>query len=132
MPLEDAIEEAEGGSRDNAAILVCDDDPAVLEFVCEALEATGYRVLPASNGQMAISLLRNNKTIRLLLADYTMPEMNGAVVARKVQAAHPSLPILLMTGNADIEAIQAELPEINLLRKPFDRHVLAERVSSML
>jgi two-component system cell cycle sensor histidine kinase/response regulator CckA len=81
---------------------------------------------------MAISLLQHNDAIRLLVVDYTMPEMNGAAVVRTVQANHPGLPVLVMTGSADLEAIQNELPDIGLLCKPFDRDVLAARVAALL
>jgi signal transduction histidine kinase/ActR/RegA family two-component response regulator len=132
LPAERHVAKMRAGSRGSAAILVCDDDPAVLEFVCEALKANGYQVVPASSGRMAISLLQHDDAIRLLLVDYTMSEMNGATVVRKVQTSHRELPVLVMTGSADLEAIQAELPDVGVLCKPFDRDVLIERVAALL
>ena len=82
-------------------VLVCDDDLTVLQFVCDALETKGCRAIPAANGEAAISMLENNKSIDLLVVDFTMPEMNGADVIRHVQESRPELPVLLMTGNAD-------------------------------
>ena len=132
LPLKRHVATMHAGSPGSGAILVCDDDAAVLEFVCEALKANGYQVVPASSGRMALSLLRHNDAIRLLLVDYTMPGMNGAAVVRTVQTSHPALPVLIMTGNADLEAIQAELPDTLLLCKPFDREVLTGRVAALL
>jgi CheY-like chemotaxis protein len=116
----------------NGLILVCDDDPAVLEFVCEALKTKGYQVLSATNGASAVDILNGNEQIRLLVVDYTMPGMNGAAVTRNVRASHPKLPILLMTGNADPGAIRAGLPDVNMLLKPFDRDELTNRISVLL
>jgi signal transduction histidine kinase/CheY-like chemotaxis protein len=132
LPQERHVTEIHDSSPGNGAILVCDDDAAVLEFVCEALKAGGYQVVPASSGRMALSLLRHNDAINLLLVDYTMPAMNGAAVVRRVQISHPYLPILVMTGNADLEAIQADLPDTAVLCKPFDREVLTARVGALL
>ena len=132
-PAEVAIhrmrDEAEGG---DGAILVCDDNAAVLEYVCDALRTKGYHVLPASSGRSAISMLQENESIRLLIVDFLMPEMNGAAVAREVRMRHPRLPILLITGNADPEATGADLPDVPVLRKPFDRDQLATRVADLL
>jgi signal transduction histidine kinase/ActR/RegA family two-component response regulator len=116
----------------NGLILVCDDDPAVLEFVCEALKTKGYQVLSATNGATAVNILNGNEQIRLLVVDYTMPGMNGAAVTRNVRGSHPKLPILLMTGNADPGAIRADLPDVNMLLKPFDRDELTNRISVLL
>ena len=116
----------------DGAILVCDDNTAVLEYVCDALRTKGYQVLPAMNGRTAISLLGENESIRLLIVDFLMPEMNGAAVAREVRTLHPRLPILLITGNADPEATRSDLPDVPVLRKPFDREQLATRVAELL
>jgi signal transduction histidine kinase/CheY-like chemotaxis protein len=118
--------------RDSGAILVCDDNSAVLEFICDALQGKGYQVLPVTNGRMALSVLKANRAIRLLVVDFTMPEMSGAAVAREVRASRPRFPILLITGNADPESIQADLPDVPMLRKPFDREQLTARVADLL
>jgi signal transduction histidine kinase len=131
-PAETTILEAYSEHKDSGAILVCDDNSAVLEFICDALEGKGYEVLPVTNGRKALSVLKANRAIRLLVVDFTMPEMNGAAVARQVRASRPRLPILLITGNADPESIQADLPDVPMLRKPFDREQLTARVADLL
>ena len=118
--------------KDSGAILVCDDNSAVLEFICDALKGKGYQVLPVTNGRKALTVLKANRAIRLLVVDFTMPEMNGAAVAREVRASRPRLPILLITGNADPDAIQADLPDVPMLRKPFDREQLTTRIADLL
>jgi CheY-like chemotaxis protein len=49
-----------------------------------------------------------------------------------VRASRPRLPILLITGNADPESIQADLPDVPMLRKPFDREQLTTCVADLL
>jgi signal transduction histidine kinase/CheY-like chemotaxis protein len=131
-PTETTPHEARLEQKDSGAILVCDDNSAVLEFICDALKGKGYQVLPVTNGRKALSVLKANRAIRLLVVDFTMPEMNGAAVAREVRASRPRLPILLITGNADPESIQADLPDVPMLRKPFDREQLTTCVADLL
>jgi DNA-binding NtrC family response regulator len=68
----------------------------------------------------------------LLIVDYTMPEMNGIAVIQAAREIRPDLPVLLMTGNADPEAIQNEIPNLAMMLKPFDRDALTRRVGDIL
>jgi signal transduction histidine kinase/CheY-like chemotaxis protein len=131
-PVQTETSEVQSEQKDSGAILVCDDNSSVLEFICDALRAKGYHVLPVTSGRNALSVLKANQAIRLLVVDFTMPEMNGAAVAQAVRASRPRLPILLITGNADPESIQAGLPDVPMLRKPFDREQLTARVADLL
>ena len=54
-PVESELDAVHSEQRDSGAILVCDDNSAVLEFICDALQGKGYQVLPVTNGQMALS-----------------------------------------------------------------------------
>jgi signal transduction histidine kinase len=119
---------AQGGET----ILVCDDNPAVLEFLCDALTGAGYRTVDVQGGRSALAALHADTSIRLLVVDYAMPEMNGAALAGRVRALYPELPILLITGNADLDAVQAEIPGVPLLAKPFGHAQLAAHVGELL
>jgi DNA-binding NtrC family response regulator len=61
-----------------------------------------------------------------------MPEMNGVAVIKAVRETHPTVSMLLMTGNADPETIQNEIPDVPMILKPFDRDVLTQRVGELL
>ena len=65
-------------------ILVCDDDLTVLEFLCDALKGAGYHVVAVHDGRSVLPALEANSSIRLLVVDFAMPEMNGAAVIRQV------------------------------------------------
>ncbi len=56
----------------------------------------------------------------LLLADFAMPGMNGAELARAAQMKQPGLPVLIVSGYADSAAVEAVLGTARQLRKPFD------------
>jgi signal transduction histidine kinase len=118
--------------RTGETILVCDDDPTVLEFLCDALMGAGYHVVAVHNGRSVLPALRANSSIRLLVVDFAMPEMNGAAVVRQVLMHRPDLPILLITGNAEPDAVQAEIPTVPILCKPFRPEQLAAVVGQLL
>ena len=131
-PAKIPVRQTHHDRQGSGTVLVCDDDLAVLTFVCEALKAKGYRVLSTTSGSTAITMLDENREVELLVIDYTMPGMNGAAVIKEVNASYPWLPVLLMTGNADPDAIYEELPNVDMLLKPFDREELTGWVSGLL
>jgi signal transduction histidine kinase len=132
LPEELLVPKGQDQGSDRGVVLVCDDDAAVLTFVGKALEADGYQVLSVTNGRAAVAIAEQNPSIRLLVVDFTMPEMNGAAVIRKLRQSRPDLPALLVTGNADPESIQHDLPDVAILLKPFDHEALTRRVAGML
>ena len=113
-------------------ILVCDDDLTVLEFLGDALKGAGYHVVSVHDGRSVLPALEANPSIRLLVVDFAMPEMNGAAVVRQVRAYRPDLPVLLITGNTEPDAVQAEIPTVPILCKPFRQEQLAARVEELL
>src|SRR6185503_20163667 len=81
---------------DGKRILVCDDNQAVLSFICDALRDMDYQVIGVEDGRAALAALDTRVPIDLLIVDFTMPGMNGVAVARAVRGQHPALPILLV------------------------------------
>jgi CheY-like chemotaxis protein len=131
-PEETANRDAHMDHPDEGAVVVCDDDPEVLELLCDILSTKGYEVVSVTNGRAALSALTRNRSIRLLVVDLTMPEMNGGVVAREARIGHPHIPILIITGNANVEAIKADLPGVALLCKPFTPKQFTARIADLL
>jgi signal transduction histidine kinase len=113
-------------------ILVCDDNPLVLEFLCDALKGAGYFTIDVQSGRSALSALLADASIRFLVVDFAMPEMNGAALTSKVRELYPGLPILLITGNADLDVVQVEIAGVPILAKPFGPQQLADRVGELL
>ena len=64
-------------------VLVVDDDAISLSLVENALASSGYEVITAANGREALDLL-NSRPIRLVVADWDMPEVSGLELCRQV------------------------------------------------
>ena len=89
-------------------ILCIDDNRFGVAIRKLLLEAHGFEVLTAFNGQTGLAMLDMFKVDAVLL-DYKMVGMNGDVVATRIRRKHPHLPIVLLSGSP------SELPQ-RLLR----------------
>lgn len=110
-----------------ATILLVDDDNAVREVTRAMLDDLGYHVLESGSGGAALDLLTREPNVALLVVDFAMPGMNGAELARRVQAKRPTLPILFVTGFADRTAL-GHVDEAHIIRKPLAEDELASKV----
>ncbi len=80
-------------------ILAVDDDPAVLESSCKALEAVGFEPLPASSGHQAVELLKERgKAIAAVLLDMSMPGWDGIKTLAELKAVDPDVKTVLVSG----------------------------------
>jgi CheY-like chemotaxis protein len=103
-----------------ARVLVVDDNEDVRDVIVAYLDTLGYRSLEAASGADALALLADaGGSVDVLLADYAMPGMSGADLARRVSSKWPKLPVIVITGYADTTEFDGQLNDTVLLRKPF-------------
>jgi PAS domain S-box-containing protein len=107
-------------------VMVIDDDTLVLHSAVAMLEDLGHRVLQATSGKDALTLLAQHPEVEVLITDHAMPNMTGAELAVKVQAILPSLPIVLATGYAELPAGLATA--LTRLAKPFTQRELESAI----
>jgi signal transduction histidine kinase/DNA-binding response OmpR family regulator len=116
-------------------VLVVEDEAVILELIRIILVTLGYKVLATNSPAQAVSLAREQPAgIQLLLSDVVMPEMNGRDLAELIQALHPGLKCLFMSGyTANIVTSQGVLDSgIHFIQKPFSRNDLAAKVRAVL
>ena len=129
---------ASGQTADHhdTAILVVDDEPALLGLVATMLYKAGYQVLEAPAPSEALRIASQHpEPIRLLLTDIVMPEMNGYELAERLKAARPETKVLFMSGFTDqalMENTGRSLGEAPLIRKPFTQYKLLTRIADLL
>ncbi|HEY2546989.1 MAG TPA: PAS domain S-box protein [Candidatus Acidoferrum sp.] len=122
-------------ARGSETILLVEDEKSLRELARELLEANGYRVMEAENGEKAIQLVENSQTpIHLLLTDVVMPGMTGKQLATRLLELRPELHILYMSGYTDdvINNRGVLTADTLLLPKPFTRAILLRRVREAL
>ncbi len=116
-----------------AAILVVDDEAAIRDALRMILEYEGYRVLEASSGEDALSVLSRAHADAALL-DIRMKGMSGLEALERIRALHPALPVLMVSGHGTIEtAVSAlRLGAQDFLEKPLERDVVLARIAGLL
>ncbi|PAX08245.1 PAS domain-containing hybrid sensor histidine kinase/response regulator [Sphingomonas lenta] len=112
-------------------VLVVDDDDAVRGVTADMIAGMGATVAEASSGDAALAVLRGRSDVDLILADFAMPGMNGAELARRAAELRPDVPLLMLTGYADLSAI-ADVPADAVVQKPVTAEALRERVVGAL
>lgn len=81
------------------AVLVVDDNPAVVDTLAAMLERLGVEVGPCVDPADAIAVVRDDPAAwDLVITDYDMPGMNGAELAKRLRKLRAGLPILLLTA----------------------------------
>jgi len=107
-------------------VLVVDDDALVLENVATMLEDAGHRVKAVRSGEEALSYLRGDRPVDLVLTDHAMPGMTGLELYEWIRAQRPSLPVLMMSGYAELPSGTGAAPA--RLHKPFTQAALAAEI----
>lgn len=90
---------ARGGTE---TILLVEDEPLVRQLIRRALLSHGYHVLEATDGTDALKVFAGHlAAIHLLLTDVVMPGLNGRMLAARLLAEQPLLPVIFMSGYAE-------------------------------
>lgn len=127
-PLTPAGNHVSGG-----LILVVEDDPLILEFLCEILQEEGFAVEPQISADAAsIYLEENSNRVSLLLTDITMPgKLNGADLANQFGDRYPDKPIMIMSGFETPETSGVR-HEVSFIKKPWALGQLLDCVEGAL
>jgi CheY-like chemotaxis protein len=120
-----------GHDGHRTCILVVEDDPRVCQFLVESLEILGYQVAHANDAQAGLDRLETMQP-DLLLTDFLMPSMTGTELVKRARIKYPGLPVIIATGYADLQAINAVISSEMVLRKPFQLQDLANKVKQAL
>jgi diguanylate cyclase (GGDEF)-like protein/PAS domain S-box-containing protein len=116
-------------------VLVADDDDSVRTFVRAALVAAGLNVCEASNGKEALEQFTLHRP-DIIVLDVMMPVMDGYMACSRLRGmvGGSRLPILMMTGMDDAEAIAGayEHGATDFITKPLNPIILSHRVRYML
>jgi DNA-binding response OmpR family regulator len=116
-------------SEENPIILIVDDDQNIVKYLSALMAREGFKTLQAFDGKTALGIVRSGKPDVMLL-DLVLPEMNGMEVLRQAKNLDPNLPIIIITGCAEIRGSTAAIKAgaFEYLPKPIDRSELVRVV----
>jgi len=122
------------GLARHATVLVVEDETIVRELVMDVLAELGLSAVSANNGPAGLEILRSKQQVDLLITDIGLPGLNGRQMADAARLLRPTLKILFMTGYAETAIMgRGDLEAgMQMIAKPFEIAVLAERVRSMV
>jgi two-component system, chemotaxis family, chemotaxis protein CheY len=113
--------------------LVVDDSRTIRTIIRKILIELGYEVREAANGVEALNVLESEKgTVRLILADWNMPEMNGFDLLKEIRqnAAFQSVKVLMVTTETEMDQMASALAAgaNEYVMKPFTKDILVEKL----
>ena len=114
------------------SVLVADDEKAIRESIKDYLEAKGYSVKTATDGESALELFYEN-SFDLVILDVMMPKVDGFDACRAVRRAS-NLPVLFLTANVQEDDFLKgfECGCDDYVVKPFPLSVLYEKCNSLI
>lgn len=106
---------------DDCTVLVIEDDDGARNALCEYLTAAGHEVQHARGGAEGLAALAG-KPAGAILLDLVMPEPDGFEVLRRIRERDPHVPIIVMSGLSEAEAVvrAMKLGATDYLPKPFE------------
>jgi CheY-like chemotaxis protein len=133
---EGASEEPGPSPRGNGElILLVDDEPSIRQVAKRTMESHGYRVIEASNGAEALATyVQHAKEVRLVIADMSMPVMDGAATVRALQHLEPKVRLIAASGLGGTGAFAkvGALGVKHFLQKPYTAASLLETLRDAL
>ena len=124
-------------SENKQTILVIDDEDDVRRVLRLHLDGEGYTVICASNGEEAVSVVKNND-IDLIICDVHMPKMDGFDFILQMKQENKELPIIAISGahssDSNIRSLKMiqKYGQLPILEKPFDTSTLLAKVTESL
>ena len=112
--------------------LIADEDPSVVCLLQRVL-VDDFEVTVAANGQAAVDLVGTCQPDAIVL-DLEMPVLDGFGACRTIRAAHPQIPIVIVSGRTDEDAVRLafEAGATDYLAKPFTSSQLRARLQACL
>lgn len=134
VAVADALTSTAEAVSASGTVLVAEDDDALRRLIVQVLRRGGYRVLEGENGAQALAVARaNDFEIDIVVGDVDMPVMGGVELVLTLQARLPQLPALIISGHANVSALEDLTPHSGaFLAKPFRPSELVDAVSDLL
>jgi DNA-binding NtrC family response regulator len=114
-----------------AKVLLVDDEKPFVEAMIKRLQKRDLEILPAFDGNEALSRLAADDTIEVVILDIKMPGMDGMETLKEIKRQHPLAEVIMLTGHATVETgIEGmKLGAFDYLMKPCDIEQLVRKVS---
>jgi DNA-binding response OmpR family regulator len=113
----------------NCKVLICDDDPGILDMLELVLSGEGYKVIPESNSLRVAGVIKDKRP-EIVLLDLWMPVLSGDQVLRNLRQNEltANLPVIIFSASTDGRVIAMEAGASDFISKPFDLDLLINKI----
>ncbi|MED4603586.1 response regulator [Paenibacillus validus] len=114
-------------------LLIVDDQNGIRILLMEVFSSEGYETYQASNGKLALEIVRNVSP-DLVLLDMKIPGMDGLDILKHIKSIDASIKVIMMTAYGELDMIKeaTDLGAIMHFTKPFDIDELRQAVNQQL
>lgn len=118
---------------DKKKLLIVDDQNGIRVLLIEVFSTEGYHTFQASNGKLAIEIVRKESP-DLVLLDMKIPGMDGLDILKHIKQINPAIKVIMMTAYGELDMIKeaTDLGALMHFTKPFDIDELRIAVSNQL
>ncbi|MEK4248821.1 MULTISPECIES: response regulator [Paenibacillus] len=118
---------------DKQKVLIVDDQNGIRLLLMEVFNSEGYHTTQASNGKVALEIVRSERP-DLVLLDMKIPGMDGLEILKHIKAIDPTITVIMMTAYGELDMINqaTELGAVKHFTKPFDIDELRIEVNYQL
>jgi two-component system response regulator (stage 0 sporulation protein F) len=122
-----------GKFLDNKKVLIVDDQNGIRILLVEVFSVEGYQTYQASNGKIALEIVRNEFP-DLVLLDMKIPGMDGLEILKHIKQIDESIKVIMMTAYGELDMIKeaSDLGALMHFTKPFDIDELRIAVNNEL
>ena len=106
---------------ENKKVLIVDDQNGIRILLVEVFSVEGYSTFQASNGKIALEIVRQENP-DLVLLDMKIPGMDGLEILRRIKQINESIKVIMMTAYGELDMIKeaSDLGALMHFTKPFD------------
>ena len=117
----------------NEKILLVEDERDLSLIISDTLNESGYKVVTACDGVEGLARFLIEKP-DIVVADVTMPQLDGFGMARKIRSLSQDVPLLFLTAKSGIDDVEEgfQIGANDYLKKPFELRELLVRIKALL
>ncbi len=106
---------------ENKKVLIVDDQNGIRILLVEVFSVEGYNTFQASNGKIALDIVRQENP-DLVLLDMKIPGMDGLEILRRIKQFNEAIKVIMMTAYGELDMIKeaSDLGAVMHFTKPFD------------
>src|SRR6202158_6540450 len=104
-----------------ACVLGVEDEVLISNLIAEVLVDSGFAVHAVANAEEALAYVESHGEVDVLFTDINLPGgMDGSMLAERVRAQRPELPIVYCSGRYSPSALSPPVPRSIFVKKPYD------------